>query len=551
MSAYRHACDLEHHNIHLDQGFSALIVVNTPAVDDSGVSHAVEHLVFRRSEAFNREESLFQLNALTDLAINASTHADITYYHCYSPNLPTCLLGLNYLLNGLFTPLFEQQDMDYEIYYDQFYGVINRELSYQQGEQQRVIDISDTSAHRCYQYGGDIELISQLNINDVIRYHAQHYQAKKMLLITGNIEPALVAPLLDCIDCNGKNDKLYHRKVLTQTHDYEANKQVFRWWIALEFFDYFSEHYTSLRTLIKSYHAQLMPLQYNPNNQQQFALDVIAPIDCLEETLFKALQEYLRGNTEVSSSEEQDKTQYKFSSEIMHLVNYHKTLNTGQASDACHTSGQNVVLSLGVATQFRLQKQPIINPIKTDKPNALLPVKNRLLTQLLHHFIEINDQNSQYKCQPLPTVFSTLSNKALQQLTENHNKIAKVFDEQHCLMLVYVKPLEENLAIITSFIISAYPSFLAARIQGHCYAIVCQYLDHSRHLAFYSAFDVAPMQRLAAMTKILCALKDDQVFIQQCLPLAIAKLNNTNGHNITAHCITTFLSNKICALHGQ
>ena len=124
MSSYRHACGLEHHNIHLDQGFSALIAVNTPAVDDSGVSHAVEHLVFRRSEAFNREESLFQLSALTDLAINASTHADITYYHCYSPNLPTCLLGLNYLLNGLLAPLFVKQDIDYEIYFDQYYGVI-------------------------------------------------------------------------------------------------------------------------------------------------------------------------------------------------------------------------------------------------------------------------------------------------------------------------------------------------------------------------------------------------------------------------------------------
>ncbi len=49
----------------------------------------------------------------------------------------------------------------------------------------------------------------------------------------------------------------------------------------------------------------------------------------------------------------------------------------------------------------------------------------------------------------------------------DQNKIAKVFDVQHCLMSVYVKPLEENLAIITRFIISAYPSFLAARVQGH------------------------------------------------------------------------------------
>jgi len=67
----RHLNGLQHHNKNDEQGFSALIVVNTPALDDSGVSHAVEHLVFRRSAAFTHPESLFQLTALTDLSINA------------------------------------------------------------------------------------------------------------------------------------------------------------------------------------------------------------------------------------------------------------------------------------------------------------------------------------------------------------------------------------------------------------------------------------------------------------------------------------------------
>lgn len=69
MTFYRHACDLQQHNMTTQEGFGALIVVDTPALDDSGVSHAVEHLVFRRSAAFGQPESLFQLTALTDLSI--------------------------------------------------------------------------------------------------------------------------------------------------------------------------------------------------------------------------------------------------------------------------------------------------------------------------------------------------------------------------------------------------------------------------------------------------------------------------------------------------
>ena len=61
MTFYRHACGLQQHNITTKKGFAALIVVDTPALDDSGVSHAVEHLVFRRSAAFAQPSLYFSL----------------------------------------------------------------------------------------------------------------------------------------------------------------------------------------------------------------------------------------------------------------------------------------------------------------------------------------------------------------------------------------------------------------------------------------------------------------------------------------------------------
>ena len=115
---------IEHHQLFDDTGtkwvskkeYSGLFVVKTPALDDSGVSHGVEHFVFRCSAQFPQPESLFQLTALTDLTINASTQHDLTYYHCHSSCQQTFLLGLHYLWCGLTQPQFLTPDFRQEIY---------------------------------------------------------------------------------------------------------------------------------------------------------------------------------------------------------------------------------------------------------------------------------------------------------------------------------------------------------------------------------------------------------------------------------------------------
>lgn len=111
-----------------NDGYCALFIVHTPAVDDSGVAHAVEHFVFRRSKAFDDPSSLFQLTALTDLSINASTMSNVSYFHCQSRCQLTFNLGLRYLLNGLLAPEFLKDDLCKEIYDGANRGVIYREL---------------------------------------------------------------------------------------------------------------------------------------------------------------------------------------------------------------------------------------------------------------------------------------------------------------------------------------------------------------------------------------------------------------------------------------
>ena len=568
-----HSNGLQHHNINDEQGFSALIVVNTPALDDSGVSHAVEHLVFRRSAAFNQPESLFQLTALTDLSINASTHYDVTYYHCHSQCQKTCLLGLNYLLNGLLAPAFEAQDLAHEIYHDDCYGVINRELTPQQANQQgnlqnnlqSIIARSDTSDQRCYQYGGDIELISQLTMTDITRYHAQYYQAKKMRLVTGNIGPRLVASLLESINDTPKNGTPYCPKVLPKA-GFCNNRQLVRWYIDEEFYTYFSTNHKSLSHLIEGLDAQIISPQYNLNNDQEFTLDIIAPIVVSETVLSKILESFLLKHSENKNVKE-SKQPHKFSPEIIRLFNYYQTLIPGLEDDLTKSIAKNVTKNssknlteqakfiLGRGVVYPLQKEPRPKKHQKSTPKPLLPVANLLLRQLSQHLSEDKYQQSEYKHRALPKLFSPLVRKAEQQLTQQKNqglspelhqkRITKVFDADHSLIMVNIKDKKQNLAILASFIINAYPSFLASRTQGHCYAIASQYVMESHHLIFYSAFDVAPDYRLTVIIESLKTLCKDLSFISAALPLAKAKLNNVKFKSITADSVAEFIAHNL------
>jgi hypothetical protein len=541
MTFYRHACDLQQHNMTTQEGFGALIVVDTPALDDSGVSHAVEHLVFRRSAAFVQPESLFQLTALTDLSINASTHCNKTYYHCQSQSLQTCLLGLNYLLNGVLAPVFVAQDLQHEIYHGDCYGVMHRELSFQQFQQQRVIDRSDTSEKRCYQYGGDIELISQLNQQDVTGYHSTYYQAHKIQLITGNIEPTLVASLLESIKYTDQAGAPYVPKVLPNNGHYEEDKQLLRWWIDSQFYTYFSSNYENLSVLIRSYDSELVSPQFNLNNKQQFALDVIAPVRFCEKALSGALDAYVLKNPEEIDTKERTQ-QYKFSPEITQLFNYYVTLNPDSAMSLVPKSKKNTMPVVGRGEAYLLQKQPIIKQVNNNKPIPLLPVKNKVLTQLSQLLSEDKYQRSEHKHRPLPTIFTSLLLEAEEKLKRYHNKIAKVFNQDHCLMLINICHKEEELGILTSIVMNAYPAFLSSRTQGHCYSIASHYIAEHQHLVFYSAFDVAPSLKLTIIPEIMQMLSQDLRFITSCLPFAKRKLGNTHPNDISAQAVAQFIS---------
>ena len=106
---------------------------------------------------------------------------------------------------------------------------------------------------------------------------------------------------------------------------------------------------------------------------------------------------------------------------------------------------------------------------------------------------------------------------------------------------------EEKLANITSYIISAYPRFLAPRCQGLCYATQALTIENSAYLVIYTAFDVSPETRLKEVPLCLLRLSQDDSFISTSLVLAkikyckVYQVSNREVMNITSTDISAYL----------
>jgi hypothetical protein len=153
--------------------------------------------------------------------------------------------------------------------------------------------------------------------------------------------------------------------------------------------------------------------------------------------------------------------------------------------------------------------------------------------------------------QPLPKLFTSLCLKAKQQFVLNHSanknltskelsqnehqkshtKAVSVYDQHNALWLIKISKKEQAIANITSYILSAYPAFIARRCEGFCYAIQALTIEDSAYLAIYSAFDVAPVEQINTISPCLLTLSEDMAFISQ--SLALAKIKYGRVHQVT------------------
>jgi len=545
-SYFIHQCGLKQRNIVNNDGYCALFVVNTPAVDDSGVGHAVEHFVFRRSKAFNDASTLFQLTSLTDLTINASTCSRVTYFHCQSQCQETFELGLRFLLSGLIKPLFCDSDLKYEIHDGVNAGVIYRELSGSQfddtGRRQSQIDKSDTSPERTHQYGGDSRFISKITTDDLKNYHAQHYQPKTISLVTANVSTSLVSRLLEpiifdnCGDPIVKAQQKYHPMQQQLPHQFESEQLLARWWLEHHFFNYFERHYSTLSDLLFSINAELAPLQLNLNKNSHFSFNVIVNRKN-SELISAVLKQFIVDNPppKYSTAFKLKKSHNrKYSPAINRLLEVH----SGNQSELAQPSR----LSIGVPTLHPLtimghQDIPENNLQKT----LLKPASQRLLDPLVELSNRINQMkpgpsnstNNQHQTSAIPKLLNSLYQEAIVQLGDgvehlNYQDaqlkgVAVSADQNHCILVTQLAGENYALATLASYIIGAYPPFLAPRTQGHCYLIAVIYLETSNHLVIFSALDVKPVLRIDSISQSLSLLSRDADFITKSLELAKIK----------------------------
>jgi Zn-dependent M16 (insulinase) family peptidase len=193
---YRHNNGLKHINIVDSEGFSALFVFNTPIFDNSDVAHGVEHMVFRRSVTFPKPETLFQLTSLTDAKINASTFVDTTYFHCQSQSPDTFILAINYLLNGLFNPIFDAEDLRCEIHDGKNRGVVFQELIGKEQANNEGTKCTQSNNQNDFCYGGISSSIGVLSLNDLKTFHQRFYQASNITLLTANADIEQISNLI-------------------------------------------------------------------------------------------------------------------------------------------------------------------------------------------------------------------------------------------------------------------------------------------------------------------------------------------------------------------
>ncbi|ROV59953.1 hypothetical protein EGH82_11410 [Vibrio ponticus] len=320
IARYQHSSGVSHYNLTgCDSGqHVGVFIVKTPCDDDSGLTHALEHLVFRKSALFPEPQTLFQLTTFSNININASTLNGLTCFHFSAKTEASLNLAIRYLLSGILAPRFNQQDVQQEVFNPETGGVIYHELcGYQSDEENHLLMQAirgDQSAQRIHCYGGATDSIPVISLAALYQYHGKYYRPSNLTLLTStNSCPAIhsaINQVCSLLDIDQMNQAELHRATskpnqvqippTIPNRYFDNTNLVFTWWIDLAYFDSIQALATRLKEQVTELNGRLLPIIQDANAEHKFALRVVtssANVESIHSLLIKSLQPLTASNT--------------------------------------------------------------------------------------------------------------------------------------------------------------------------------------------------------------------------------------------------------------
>ncbi|UAA39154.1 insulinase family protein [Paraneptunicella aestuarii] len=494
-------------------GFSAVFGLRTPSFDDSGLAHACEHLVFRRSLKYPNPATLFQLSNLLGIKINASTLSNITLFHIESTNQEHFLLALDYLSSGLWQTEYSEQDLHEEVFHfgSTKQGVIFRELSgfEQLAENQHYRDWSaiirgDHSPDRINHSGGFSDTLAHIKLDNIKAYFSNYYQpANTILLTTGDISQETISK---CVLANISVENLkQHRSVRhiirpiepDYLHENHSDNSVFSWWLPQDCFAFLHANEELLIQLANEHSCTLLALISELNSTNQFAFRIQAnttQIPPFQNALLAWIAK-AEFHSEPIYLQDNYLPKRKYSPTIRQLIISYIELNNSQQAAEITTHEQLISLlsqlpymssrsSLLIADEE--MKSPSYQHSKLPIDAITLAWEDDILPEIQRLRSKPEVAAPPIKPFALPTFITDLYEKALLNSTTDCWNVIE--NKQHWLAVRKLSKQEYESAHNTARLISVAPPIIKSRIKGFCYSSQCQYDPEAQTLVAYKVF---------------------------------------------------------------
>lgn len=522
------------------KGYCAVLCVQTPVEDDSGIAHAIEHLVFRRSQGIESPYYLFQLLALLPVSINASTEKGLTYFHCSSESYLVFEFALEYILHSISSLALSESDLPLELGSGTKRGVMHRELAATDTELQiagtrfyasRLL-CSDNRPERIVQVGGTKGGLPELGLDSLQSYYQAYYQPSNIKLYTqcNRHKTINIDKIKRCLSLLNFQSQALPIPINNQTRAPDTIEVTtaptqplveYLWWLSCD-----ESTYCMLNEKVASLYAGklcvVLPASKLTNKDGHWPIRVVTtPNEALTYYIANCIKDFLLAPLSRNTNEGQ-KTN-KMPQEISTILSLHYgQKNTVAAKEPSPELKKFQQRQLNFA--FTLSQQPtkLANQTPPEHSTSLPQPLMALLSLLVHHRPMVLSHHDK-----LPVLFTTIA-AGLSDVVKPYYAQA-VVTSQHYYCQWRVSAADHLFAWHLSFILSALPNFLSRRTEGYCYAIGCRYCPKQRTLAIYSAYDTEPAKVNSHIEQSFKYLSRAYHFIEEALPFARLKVESARG----------------------